>query len=73
MVGGVVLWLEMSLYGRRCLCLVRGGCPCLVGGTILGGNEAPYIGEEFGDIFVGFWWGLRGFKKVLIPMLDPSL
>ena len=36
-------------------------------------DEAPYIGEEFDDILVGFWWGLRWFKKVLVPMLDPSL
>ena len=38
-------------------------------GTILGRTEAPYIGEEFGDILVGFWWGLSWFKKALVPTL----
>ena len=36
-------------------------------------HGSPHIGEEFGDILVGFWWGLRWFKKVLVAILGPSL
>ena len=36
-------------------------------------HGSPHIGERFGDKMVGFWWGLRWFKKVLVAMLGPSL
>ena len=36
-------------------------------------HGSPHIGEQFGDNLVGFWWGLRLFKRVLVVILDPSL